>query len=288
MSKKMLREYAENVHSQFGEDGIIKKIFEIVGTTTKRCVEFGAWDGFHLSNTARLWTESWNAVLIEGDRARFEELKEKVKAYKCIPVCAFVGTDHKKDSLEFLIEQAGVRGEIDLLSIDIDGNDYHIFQSLEKLRPRVIICEYNPTIPYYVDVVPKPNSFLGCSLGSLTRLAEEKDYRLVATTETNGFYVLESLYSKFEEFETSIEKLAIPRRYNHVITNYSGECMVIGEFSYGLRGMAKLNRMMKPEFIANQKWHEDLEVVNRNVIKRMVRRAKSFARRIKYPDLDGS
>ena len=140
-----LVDFSSNVYSQFGEDGVIRKIFEIIGIKSKVCVEFGAWDGFHLSNTANLWTKSWKGVLIEGNKKRFRCLVENVKAYDCICIQSFVDSKGES-SLESLLVMHGITTTIDLLSIDIDGNDYYIFESLREIRPRVIICEYNPTI----------------------------------------------------------------------------------------------------------------------------------------------
>ena len=67
---KLLAQHGQNVFSQFGEDGIIARIFEIIGLQSKACIEFGAWDGFHMSNTANLWTKGWKGVLIEGHAGR--------------------------------------------------------------------------------------------------------------------------------------------------------------------------------------------------------------------------
>ena len=80
---KKLSDFGHNVHSQFGEDGIIEKVFQILGTTSKRCIEFGAWDGFHLSNTANLWTKGWAGVLIEANSAKYRELVKNVQPYNC-------------------------------------------------------------------------------------------------------------------------------------------------------------------------------------------------------------
>src|SRR6185295_7491311 len=153
--KPRLTDYKENIYSQFGEDGIIRKIFEMIGTTSKVCVEFGAADGFWYSNTANLWSKdpNWSAILIESDLRAYNNLVANVAPYKCMPIHRAVGTS-SHDSLEAILDQAGVNLPIDLLSIDIDGNDYYVFKSLTHLRPRVIICEYNESIPAHLDVYP--------------------------------------------------------------------------------------------------------------------------------------
>ena len=137
-----LADFGYNKYSQHGEDGIIAKLFELMGTTSKLCVEFGAWDGLYLSNTANLWTNGWKAVLIEGNPRRWDVLKENTKRSDCVCIKAYVSREGP-NSLESLLGSAGVDFEVDLLSIDIDGDDYHILDSLDTLKPRIIICEYN-------------------------------------------------------------------------------------------------------------------------------------------------
>ncbi|MDR3559150.1 MAG: hypothetical protein P4L58_01970 [Candidatus Pacebacteria bacterium] len=258
MNKPKLRDFAENKYSQFGEDGIIKKVFEIIGTQSKLCIEFGAWDGYHLSNTAQLWTNGWKAVLIEAEADRTETLKETVKQFDCLALNYFVGFDHKKDSLEYILRKHNVSFDVDLISIDIDGNDYYVFESLEKLRPRVVICEFNPTIPYYLDVYAKPDNFFGASLASIIRVANTKGYKLVALTDVNAFFVLESLFDAFSAYETSVEKNVITDHYNHIITNYSGEYLIEGPFVYGMRDQFSNNKLADSGQHRRPKWRSDL------------------------------
>lgn len=146
IEKKKLSDFSYNRYSQFGEDGIIEKIFEIIGTTSKLCIEFGANDGFSCSNTALLWQQKgWRAVLIETDSQLFAKCLNNTHGYNCLCINTHVGHD-EHNSLEFILSKHNIQQPIDLLSIDIDGNDYYIFEKL-TLKPRLIICEFNPTIP---------------------------------------------------------------------------------------------------------------------------------------------
>ena len=120
ISMKKLTEYKYNKYSQWGEDGIIEKIFSIVGTSEKTCIEFGAWDGFHFSNTANLWTQSWKGILIEGKRKRYKELRKNTQGYNCICINQYVEKEGK-NKLENILRRNRIDHEIDLLSIDIDG-----------------------------------------------------------------------------------------------------------------------------------------------------------------------
>lgn len=232
-----LYDYRKNINSQHGEDGIIQKIFEIIGTRSKVCIEFGAWDGFHLSNTAALWANSWKGILIEADESKYSQLIENVKSYNCVPIHAFVGTG-QEDSLEAILQKNGINESIDLLSIDIDGNDYYIFQSLNQLKPRVIICEYNPTMPAHIDIYPENPNYIGCSVAALIRVAETKGYRLVALTEVNAFFVIDEEFDKFSSYETRLECIKIDSFLTYFITSYSGEFLPIS-LSYLPYGMSQ-------------------------------------------------
>jgi hypothetical protein len=151
---RWLLAHASNVTSQNGEDGIIAKVLETIGDSTKWCVEFGAWDGRHLSNTFNLIaSRGYSAVLIEGSKERFRELERTFKddpKVRCVN--AFVGFT-AADGLDAILARAGIPKDFDVLSIDIDGNDYHVWKAVATYRPRVVVIEYNPTIPSAVDFV---------------------------------------------------------------------------------------------------------------------------------------
>src|SRR4051812_1129754 len=140
--------------SQYGEDGIIKQVLDILPNKDGWCVEFGAWDGKYLSNTCHLITRrGYSAVLIEGDSARFQTLtanfagNPKVHCFN-----RFVGMN-PEDGLDSILAQSPIGREFDVLSIDIDGNDYHCWNAVQKYQPKVVIIEFNPTIPDEVEFV---------------------------------------------------------------------------------------------------------------------------------------
>ena len=231
---KTLTDYAFNNYSQFGEDGIIEKIFELIGFNSKVCVEFGAWDGFHLSNTANLWTNDWKGILIEGNKKRFNRLCKNVKNYNCICINAFVERNGN-NSLESLLSNHGISEQLDILSIDIDGNDYYIYKSLQKIRPRVVICEYNPTIPAHINLMAEYNNYFGCSAEVLNNLATEKGYILVAITQTNCIFVLKEYETLFQEFETRLKFIKNDEYIRYLITSYSGRYVLSkGSLAYGV------------------------------------------------------
>ena len=174
-----LAEHAKRVYSQGGEDGVLQEIFARIGTVENYFVEFGAWDGVHLSNTAHLRLDhGWRGLLLEGsDRADGELVKrEYVHA----------------GNIEALFRKYDVPREFDLLSIDIDGNDYWVWKAIESYAPRVVVLEYNvfflgemaKTIAYDETHVWDKEGFHlyhGASLAAYEKLGRRKGYALVHT-----------------------------------------------------------------------------------------------------------
>jgi hypothetical protein len=173
--------------------------------------------------------------LIEADKGKFHELVNNVKDYDCVCLNEYVSYP-ATNTLEKIFERNGITEEIDFLSIDINGDDYYVFESLEKLRPRVICCEYNPTIPFHIPLVGGRGTDFGCSALSLTRLAASKGYALVAVTVCNCIYVRNDLASGFSEYQTNLKYLSLDylNRLNYIITDYKGNHLTNRQkFTYG-------------------------------------------------------
>jgi hypothetical protein len=200
-SNQWLLAHAANRFSQNGEDGVIDKILEVIGQPVGWCVEFGAWDGKHLSNTYALIEEkAFSAVLIEGSTERYLDMKRSFsKNPKITPVNAFVGFT-PADGLDQILAKTDIPREFDLLSIDIDGNDFHVWKAVREYDPRVVVIEFNPTIPTAVDFVQPADMSVnqGCSILALVNLAAEKGYELVCITQCNCLFVRSDLFDKFE------------------------------------------------------------------------------------------
>lgn len=251
LAKPTLQDFARNIYSQYGEDGIIEKIFEVIGPRSKICVEFGASDGFSLSNTANLWRHNgWTAILIESHPTFYASLINNTQSYpQCYTLHRHVGFQ-AHDSIEAILRELSAEKHIDVaaidfMSIDIDGNDYYVYESLASLRPRVIVCEYNPTFPSDLDIYSIPDSFSGCSVAALVRIAREKKYSLVALTRCNAFFVVEEELYKFNNFEIDISKMTRDELVKYIITDYAGSYRVVGkekEIPYNLfqRNMPQL------------------------------------------------
>lgn len=195
-----LKPFEENVTSQCGEDGVIRRALELIGARDRWCVEFGAWDGRHASNTfALIERDGYSAVLIEGDPVRFEALARTHAERPGVTALHRLVGFEGRDRLQEILALTPVAPEFDLLSIDIDGADYHVWEAFERYRPKLVVIEFNPTIPNEIDYVqPRDMSVRqGSSLTAITRLATAKGYRLIHATAVNGIFVDERYFERF-------------------------------------------------------------------------------------------
>jgi hypothetical protein len=250
----MLDQFKNNITSQNGEDGIIEEIFNRISSGNKICVEFGAWDGKHLSNVWNLWHNSgWAAVLIEADEKKFITLKENVQSFSNVSIVNRFVQAEGVDSIDNILSVLNVP-EVDLLSIDIDGNDYYILQSLKKYRPRVIVIEYNPTIPPELVIIQSQNEYFGASARAIYNLAKSMGYFLAAITDTNLILVAESDFRKLNIPEVDLIQNFPSSHLVYVITSYDGKGYLSKElpFVYNLPtlsdeidGVFRLNKYLK-------------------------------------------
>lgn len=184
----MLLNRKKNQFSQNGEDGIIQYIFHRIGTTSKKCCEFGAWDGKKFSNTRQLIISGWKGLLIEADAKKFARLKENYHGNRKV-VCLHRRVDAKKNRISLICKRSSFL-DLDFLSIDIDGLDYEIFETL-NFKPRVICIEVNAGHnPEDLQKIPRyiAKNNVGQPLGWFTSLAQKKNYYLICYTG-NAFYL---------------------------------------------------------------------------------------------------
>lgn len=197
-----LNEY--KVYSQNGEDGILMYIFSKIGIQDNTVVEIGIGDGAECNSRNLIENFGWNAWLIEGSK------KNAGEATSFYDGNHNVNVRHEwitKDNIENVLTEAGVPDSIDLLSIDIDGNDYWIWERIDRIKPRAVIIEYNAsfgnnrsvTVPYdpEFDRFKKHKSgyYHGASLNAMEKLCYKKGYTLVCcdSNGVNAFFIREDL-----------------------------------------------------------------------------------------------
>jgi len=222
---RWLSRHASNVTSQCGEDGIIAKALSLLPERTSWCVEFGAWDGKRFSNTYHLISsQNYRAVLIEPDPVRFSDLERTHGASgRNVLLNAFVGFS-PADSLDALLARCEIPKQFDLMSIDIDGNDYHVWESVQEYRPQLVIIEYNPTLSNSALFVQKkePKRRQGASPASLVELGRCKGYELIAATELNLLFVTSDHFGAFGIADNSLALMRDDSNIPHIFIGYDG------------------------------------------------------------------
>jgi len=225
---KMVNEYNKKIYSQFGEDGIINEILNRIKNENldKYCVEFGARDGVSDSNTYNLIKNlNYKAVLIEGDKKYFKKLCKNFSSDEIIKLNKFVDFDGE-NSLDNILQKTNIPKNFDFLSIDIDGCDYYIFESLKEYRPKLICIEFNHLIPNEVEFIQKKNFNIkqGSSPLSLIKLAKNKDYLLAGCTLTNLFFTDKTFKNLvIGDSEIQIEKIRNDKNIkNFIFPGYDG------------------------------------------------------------------
>ena len=214
------------VYSGLGEDGILLYLFSMLGTTNKKCVEICGGGGY--DNTANLIiNHGWNGLFFDGREKNIRKGQQfyaqcaDTKIWPPKLVKAWITAEN----INGLLEKQGYTGEIDLLSLDMDGVDYWVWKAIERISPRVVVLEYNNalgpdlsvTIPYDSSFVTDTNSrpkllfhgrrvintfvgkqiadridnYYGASLAAFAKLGKQKGYRLVGCERFgyNAFFV---------------------------------------------------------------------------------------------------
>lgn len=181
--------------SQNGEDSLLQKIFDLIGTKSKYCVEFGAGNGQWLSNTYYFRSNcNWESLLLEAN-------EQTVDATKLPNLHQATVTS---SNINQLFNQYGVPKNFDLLSIDIDSYDFHVWNGLVDYRPNVVIVETNTGLPNNVPlIIPEDKQsngnqfgYFGANMLAFYYLGKSKGYEFVTNCNQNAVFVSRELCSK--------------------------------------------------------------------------------------------
>ena len=245
-SATKLSDYEWGVFSQWGEDGIIQFLIREVKIKNKTFVEFGVEDFLEANCRYLLMSSDWQGFVIDGSNENIIRLQNSSFYWKhdLQSIAAFVD----KENINELLSQSNFDRDLGILSIDIDGNDYHILKDINVFEPRIIISEFNPyfgteraiTIPYdpkfYRTDKHHSNLYFGASLKAIEHLLSEKGYKLVGTGMTGGnaYFVRNDLITdKLSKLSTNA-------------INFNGHCResrdIDGKLNY-LRGEDRFNEI---------------------------------------------
>lgn len=207
-SNRFYNQYARDIFSQNGEDGIVEELLRRLDISSGYVCEFGAWDGVYLSNTFNLIQKGFKGVFIEGDKDKFQDLLKTCKNYpNIIPINAYVDYEGE-NTLDNLLQKTDIPVDFELLSIDIDSFDYHVWRSLKLYRPKIVIIEINSGISTNNEEhIHTPDKYQGTAFRPTFNLGIEKGYKFVCHTG-NMIFVRNDLF----------DKLNI--HYNHELENF--------------------------------------------------------------------
>lgn len=207
--------------SQHGEDGILLYIFSLIGTSDRRAVEICAGDGVECNTANLVVNHGWTALMVDGDahKLRFGRAfyARHLNTLHRPPRLVHAWVD--RDNVNALITSHGVKGEIDLLSLDMDGVDYWIWESISCIQPRVVVLEYNAALGYSRSLsVPYRPDFRrvgdhwGASLPAFVNLGRRKGYRLVGcdSSQVNAFFVRDGIAEEILPEVEAAACLALP------------------------------------------------------------------------------
>lgn len=189
------------VFSQWGEDGIVDWLTGSVPIERRVFVEFGVQDYTEANTRFLLVHRNWSGLVLDSDEANVRAIRSRDMYWRhdLRAAAAFITAEN----IDALLAEHDLRGDIGLLSIDIDGNDYWVWRAISVISPRIVIVEYNSrlgaeravTIPYRADfrraAAHHSMLYYGASLGALCKLGREKGYALVCCNQAgnNAFFV---------------------------------------------------------------------------------------------------
>ena len=202
---KNINDHELKIFSQFGEDGIIDFLVKKINLKNKNFIEFGVED-YEESNTKFLLEgKYWNGLVFDSSQTFINSIKKKDYYWRnnLTAIHAFITAEN----IDNLIKKNFPHNEVGLMSIDIDGNDYWVWQAIKTCKPSIVIIEYNARFGFKKSVsVPYKKDFnrisehyssiyFGASLAALFKLGQEKGYSLVGTNlnGNNSFFVRNDL-----------------------------------------------------------------------------------------------
>lgn len=191
--------------SQWGEDGIIDWLIEKLPEIPRTFVEFGVANYCESNTRLLLFLRNWRGLVMDGSPENISNIQRQDIYWRYDLAAKYAFID--RYNINELISAAGFRGDIGLLSVDIDGNDYWIWQAIDVVSPVIVVCEYNAvfgdrfqlSVPYQADFqrtqAHYSNLYFGASLPAFVKLGKEKGYTFVGTTSAgcNAFFIRNDL-----------------------------------------------------------------------------------------------
>lgn len=201
------------VFSQWGEDGIIQYLINKLPIANKVFIEFGVENYTEANTRFLLENDNWSGLVMDGSKKNIDQIKHSpfYWKYDLIAKEIFITKGNIDGVIKSYIEESNFNKEIGLLSVDIDGNDYYVWEAINSIDPIIVICEYNAifgdkhsiTMPYDENFVRTKkhysNLYFGSSIQAICALAKSKGYEFVGTNKNsvNAFFVKSEYANKY-------------------------------------------------------------------------------------------
>lgn len=267
--------FCKNIYSQNGEDGIIEQIIKELKINNGTFCEFGASDGITSSNTFNLIkNKSWTGLAIEADKNRYNLCVENYKPYPNIQIKnGMVLFNNAEYNLDKWLEKSNMEKDFDILSIDIDCDDYYVWENMTQFNPKIVIFEVNsyrdpvfdelprnPSTEYNIDLLRQQNPSrvsIGCSFISGIKLGLNKGYIPVSFTG-NITFVRKDLIEQLKEFPYKISN----NPYDY-ISLYTPLCMWKNEWHTN-NGLC-VNKAIGDYYLSTRKKEINIEWLHKRV-----------------------
>ncbi len=197
-------------YSQNGEDGLLLHLLSGIGVDRRQIVEIGCGPGHQCNSALLVCGFGWGGILIDRDPLEIEQARNFFEGRQSSHRVTIIEQEVKPDAIDQLLSEQAIDGDLDVLSIDVDGVDFWIWQNLTTIQPRVVVIEVNASfgperscsVPWIAGD-PQHDRYRhhlrgwhhGASLTAMEALGRSKGYRLVAvdSTGTNAFFLREDL-----------------------------------------------------------------------------------------------
>ncbi len=237
--KKDIRQAEFKVFSQWGDDGIIQFLVSYLDIPTKTFIEFGVEDYSESNTRFLLINNNWKGVVLDGNPKDIQYIQEDEIYWRHDLTAKQVFVT--AENINQVIKESGFTGEIGLLHIDIDGNDYWVWKSIEVVNPIIVIVEYNSvfgmdraiTVPYNPSFdrteAHYTNLYFGASLKALVQLGEMKEYYFIGCNSNgnNAYFVRRD---KIKDLEIkSIQEGYVASRFRESVDKKGNRTFITGE-----------------------------------------------------------
>lgn len=230
---RRLEHFGFKMYSQSDEDGILEEIFKRIGIKSKIFVDFGAETGEE-NNSRYLLEQGWTGLWIESLPEYAQTIRNNQQKAINEGRLKFIEAIVTAENINSLIATAGITGEVDFLSVDIDSNDYYVYDAISVIQPRVVCLEHNHNYPPPMEwIMPyNPNyrwvsgsNYFGASIASFDKLARSKGMVLVGCGlySANGFYIRQDLVSEAFSLPLTSARFFNPLNYEKIVSFPKGK-----------------------------------------------------------------